>query len=85
MEFYLIVRDTAIDEARFWTDGCEATRACGEFAARFVEGNTVDEAMRLSPAHILDALPELHRRDRHCAILSTMTLYKAIADYVLKP
>jgi len=85
MEFYLVVAGGTIRDVRFWTDGCEATMACGEFAAQAILGRSIEEALELSAAHVLKSVPGIGPRDKHCAILTIMTLYKALADYLLKP
>ncbi len=85
MEFYLVIHDGRVRDVRFWTNGCAVTRACGEFVACMVEGRTLEEAMGISAARILDGLSEVQWHDRHCAILTVMTLYKALGDYLLKP
>jgi nitrogen fixation NifU-like protein len=84
MEFYLLIKNDAVEKIRFFTDGCEHTGLCGETAARLAEGMRIDEVMSISPGAIIkDAggLPEDHL---HCAILASMTLYRALADYLYK-
>ena len=84
MEFYLNISDNKISEVRFYTDGCEVTRACGAVAAFYADGRALEEAMYVSPGLILKTLGEVPPDHRHCAILAATALYKAIADHLLK-
>ncbi|HPA72157.1 MAG TPA: iron-sulfur cluster assembly scaffold protein [Spirochaetota bacterium] len=84
MEMYLVISDGAISEALFHTDGCGSSIACGSTAAGLAKGRTIREALRISPADVIDTWGDLPRGDVHCAILSVMTLHKAIADYLLR-
>ncbi len=84
MEFYLVIDDGVITDVKYYTEGCEHTRICGQAVARRAKGKTLLDALAISPRQIIDetALPE---DGRHCAILATSTLYRAIADYLLTP
>ncbi len=84
MEFYLVVKDRIIEEVKFYTEGCLATRICGSMTAQLALGKTIDDALGVSPRKVIDLLKGLPENDRHCSILAVSTLYKAIADYLLK-
>lgn len=84
MEMYLVIKDDQITEARFHTDGCTASRACGSTAARLAESRTLKDVLRLSPADVLDVWADLPQGNIHCAILAVGTLHKAVADYLLR-
>ena len=84
MEFYLVIKDRIIQEARFYTDGCEYTRACGGVVAGLAESKSVEDALGISPRQVVDTLKDLPEEHRHCSILAVSTLYRAIADYLLK-
>jgi nitrogen fixation NifU-like protein len=85
MEFYLVIRDRVIREARSYTDGCPETRLFGGAAARCAVGKTVAPALAISPRTLIDAVPPLRGTDHHCAILAASCLYRALADFLLKP
>jgi len=85
MEFYLIINDSKIEEVNFFTGGCESTMACGEKASELVEGKSLDDALGISPKMIKDSLPSLSKEEGHCSILAVTALFRAIADYLLKP
>lgn len=85
MEFYLDIRDDLIADVRFYTKGCISTLVCGSQTAEMVVGKTVYDALAVSPKTIMDQLAGLPQERLHCTILAVSTLYKAIADYLLKP
>ena len=85
MEFYLYIRDDVIEDVKYYTDGCENTRACGHAVARRARGKTVTEALAINPAEIIKSGECVPEEGRHCAILAVSALYRAIADYLLKP
>ena len=85
MEFYLVIREGIITDIRFFTDGCEITRLCGAKTASFANGHAVWDALAISTRTVTDAVGDLPLSHRHCPILAVTTLYKAIADYLLKP
>ncbi len=85
MEVYLEIQKGHINDIKFYTDGCIATHVCGEKMAEMVIGKDIHEAMGVSPKTVLDLLVGLPEDHVHCAILAVSTLYKAIAEYLLKP
>ncbi len=84
MEVYLTIRDGMIEDATFFTDGCEATMICGSAVAELVRGKSIDEALAVSPRQMIDCAGDLPADHTHCAILAVNTLHKAIADYLLQ-
>jgi len=85
MEFYLHIQDDVIQDVRYYTEGCEATRSCGQAVARRVKGQSVFDALTINPREIIDAQECLPEEGRHCAILAVSALYRAIADFLLMP
>ncbi|MFH1063411.1 MAG: iron-sulfur cluster assembly scaffold protein [Candidatus Omnitrophota bacterium] len=85
MEFYLNIDAGIIKEIKFFTNGCEATIACGEITARLACGRDIDAALGISPQQVKDALKVLPVEHKHCAILAVSTLYRALAEYLLQP
>jgi nitrogen fixation NifU-like protein len=81
MEFYLVIEDETIRQAKYHTDGCELTRLCGRTVAAFVEGKSIPDALAISGKRVLDSVPDLPPEHRHCAILAVSTFYKAIGQY----
>ena len=85
MEFYLHIQDDVIRDVRYYTEGCETTRSCGQAVARRVKGQSVFDALTISPREIIDSQECLPEEGRHCAILAVSALYRAIADFLLMP
>jgi nitrogen fixation NifU-like protein len=84
MEVYLTVKDGMIEEATFFTDGCEATMACGSAIAELAGGKSISEMLAVSPQHVIACVGDLPADHIHCAILAVSTLHKAVADYLLQ-
>ncbi|MFA6358046.1 MAG: iron-sulfur cluster assembly scaffold protein [Candidatus Omnitrophota bacterium] len=84
MEFYLMIKEDKIIEIKYYTDGCHATRACAAMTAQLTEGKTIKEALSISAGEVIAKLKGLPEDHLHCSILSISTLYRAIADYLLK-
>lgn len=74
----LIVRDGRIEAARFLAYGCPPTLACGSVLTEMIQGKSVDEAMQLTRADLLNALGGLPSRKQHAAALAVETLRTAI-------
>ena len=85
MEFYIYVRNDIIEDVKYYTEGCGNTRACGHAVACRAKGRTVTDALSISAGELIrsgECTPEM---GRHCAILAVSTLYRALADYLMKP
>ena len=80
MKIWLRIRDDAISDAGFWTDGCAATIACGSMATDLALGKSVTQALAIAAEHIADALVDLPRGNLHCAELAAKTLRAALKD-----
>jgi len=85
MEFYIVVTNNIITDIKFHTDGCVYTTACGAMACKLAAGKSLQEALGISARQVIMELKVLPKSHAHCAILAVSTLYKAIADYLLKP
>ncbi|MFC1808360.1 iron-sulfur cluster assembly scaffold protein [Candidatus Omnitrophota bacterium] len=84
IEFYIVIKDDLIKEVKFYTEGCIATIVCGSLTAQLVLGKSINEALGISPKEVVESLDGLPDNHCHCSILAVSTLYKAIADYLLK-
>ena len=85
MEFYLVIKDDIITEVKCYADGCLYTKACGRAVAKRVIGRNILDALGTNPKEIIDTETDLPKENRHCAILAVSVIYRAIADYLLKP
>lgn len=84
MEFYLVIEKERITEITYYTDGCQATMACAAMVAKLADGKSIQEALAISAAEVIARLQDLPQDHFHCSILAVSTLYRAIADYLLK-
>jgi len=84
MEIYLKIEGDRIVEARFFTDGCGSSVACGLVAAKLATGKEIDEAALIGGDTILDVLKGLAEKERHCAYLAAETLQAAIHDWMVR-
>ncbi|TFH15214.1 MAG: iron-sulfur cluster assembly scaffold protein [Lentisphaerales bacterium] len=85
MEFYLVIKDDVIEDTKYYTEGCGNTRACGYAVARRLKGKQIIDALSISPGEIIKSAECLSEEGRHCAILAVSAMYRAVADYLLKP
>jgi len=84
IELYLRVENDAIIDARFLTDGCAHTVACGSALTGLIKGLSLTQAAQVGAQEIDDALGGLPREHKHCAALAAATLRAAIRDYFKK-
>lgn len=82
MEIRLRVRNDAITQASFMTDGCGSTIAAGSMVTVLATQKSVSEAARIRQEAILEALGGLPAESEHCATLAADTLDNAIRDYL---
>jgi nitrogen fixation NifU-like protein len=81
MKITLKIVNGTIQDARFWTDGCGATLACGNMLMTMVKRKTPTTAVTISQQDLIKALNGLPKNHSHCAKLSVMALHEAINDY----
>jgi len=81
MEFFIKIEDNKIKDVKFCTTGCISSKACGNTATKLIYGKDIYDALKLSPRAILDELENLPSEHHHCAILSCITVYKAVGEY----
>jgi len=80
MEIDLRIEGGQVVEARFVTDGCGPTVACGSMLTKMVQGKSLAEAKALTPEALIEALEGLPEDSLHCADLAVHTLREALAQ-----
>lgn len=80
-KLFLKISGNTITKASFLTDGCGPTIACGSKLTQMITNLTLDEAKKISPQELEDALDGLPENHKHCALLAVNTLQKALSDY----
>lgn len=78
------ISDGRIAEARFWTDGCGTSIASGSMVTEMAKGRTLDEAMEVGQAEVLEELNGLPEESEHCALLAATTLHMAVEAFLEK-
>jgi nitrogen fixation NifU-like protein len=78
MEIYLRLNGERIKEARFMTDGCGPSVACGSMLTAMVQRMSLEEAGGVRPEDLIAALDGLPQESVHCAELAVTTLCQAI-------
>ena len=84
MKIELKIENDTIKEARFWTDGCGATIACGNMLTKMIKGKSLSELKDIDHYDLLESLEGLPLEHTHCSILAINTLNKAIRNYKKK-
>ncbi len=74
----LLVRNGRIEAVGFLAYGCPPTLACGSMLTELIQGKSVQEAIKLTRAELLNALGGLPSRKQHAAALAVATLRTAI-------
>ena len=76
----LRIADGRVTELRFRTFGCTAAIASASVLTELAAGLRVDDATRLEPADILNALGGLPARKEACALMAIGALRGALLD-----
>ena len=82
MSIWLKVKDGAISNTGFMTDGCGTSIASGSMVTELAKGKSISEARKISQEDVLNALGGLPEESQHCALLAANTLKAAIKDYL---
>ena len=78
MEISLKISGGNITDARFWTDGCGSSIACGSVITELIKGKSISEAEKIEYTTVLEALNGLPDSDVHCSVLASKTLKATI-------
>jgi nitrogen fixation NifU-like protein len=81
MQISIRLNGGTIEEAKFVTDGCGATLACGSILTQMVVGMTLAEAEWVLPGDLVKALGGLPEESMHCAGLAVSTLANALFNW----
>ena len=81
MKITLKIENDVIVDAKFKTFGCAAAIATSSTATQMVIGMTVEEALKLTNARVVEELEGLPPQKIHCSVLAEEAIKKAIEDY----
>jgi nitrogen fixation NifU-like protein len=73
-----------IKDIKFETFGCVAAIATSSAITDLAKGKTLEEAMKISKAEVVDSLGSLPPIKLHCSVLASDALVEAIHDYLSK-
>lgn len=82
MNVYIKVADNRIADIKFKTFGCGAAIAVSSMITEMARGKTLEEAMKISNAHVAEALGGLPPNKLHCSNLGADALHGAIKNYL---
>jgi nitrogen fixation NifU-like protein len=82
MQMFIRVNDEGIiEDVGFKTFGCGAAVATSSMATEMIKGKSVDEALKLSNAAVVEALEGLPPVKIHCSVLAEEAVKAAVDDY----
>ncbi len=81
MEVQLKIENDVIVDAKFRTFGCAAAIASSSVATTMIIGKTVEEALKIKNADVVEALEGLPPQKIHCSVLAEEAIALAIEDY----
>ena len=82
MQMFLKVNDDGIiEDVGFKTFGCGAAVATSSMATEMIKGKSVEEALQLSNAAVVEALEGLPPVKIHCSVLAEEAVKAAVDDY----
>ncbi len=84
MTFYIKVKDNHLEDVKFKTFGCGAAIAVSSMVSEMAIGKTLEEALKITPNSVADALDGLPKQKHHCSNLGAQALTSAINDYKSK-
>ena len=84
MKIYMKIEDNIIKDVSFQTFGCTAAIATSSIATSMIKGKTVDEALKLTNAEVVDKLGGLPPQKLQCSVLAEEAIKAAVNDYLKK-
>ena len=81
MKIYMKIEDDIIKDVKFKTFGCGAAVATTSMATEMVKGKSVQDAMKLTNAAVMEALDGLPPVKVHCSVLAEEAIKSALANY----
>ncbi|MEL7608278.1 MAG: iron-sulfur cluster assembly scaffold protein [Bacillota bacterium] len=81
MILFLRIRGDVIVDASFLVQGCVAAIASSSVTTELVKGKTLEEAKRILPEDISNALGGLPEHKMHCSVLGAAAIGDAVRRY----
>ena len=83
MKIYMKIEDNVIKDVSFQTFGCATAIATSSVATSMIKGKTVDEALKITNAQVVETLGGLPAQKLHCSVLAEEAIKAAINDYLV--
>lgn len=83
MKISLRFAEDRVIEAKYWTNGCRMSSACGAAAAKLALHRSPEEIADIDHVAIQQEVGGLPEEDLHCATLAAGTLQEALRTYFL--
>ncbi|MDE7394832.1 MAG: iron-sulfur cluster assembly scaffold protein [Clostridiales bacterium] len=80
--FMKISDDGIIEDVSFQTFGCAAAIATSSVATSMIKGKTIDEALKITNAQVVEELGGLPAQKLHCSVLAEEAIKAAVHDYL---
>lgn len=84
MQVSLKIENDVIVDAKFKTFGCTAAIASSSVATEMIKGKTIEEALQIKNADVVEELEGLPPQKIHCSVLAEEAIAEAIKDYQSK-
>ncbi len=84
MTVYIKVKDNRLEDVKFKTFGCGAAIATSSMVTELAKGKTIEEALKITRAEVVDSLGGLPPIKVHCSVLAVDGLSEAIYEYLSK-
>ena len=84
MQLWIKVDGGRIADIKFQSSGCAGAVATSSMTTVLVKGKTIEEAKRITDAHVILALKGIPSRDGTCILSGISSLREAIKDYERK-
>ena len=81
-KFWIRVSEGKITNAKYKTQGCAASIACGSVLTDLAKSKTIEEALQITKDDIISALNGLPEQKIHCSVLADDSLKDAIREYL---
>lgn len=81
MKLYLKIENNIIVDVKFQTFGCGAAIAVTSMGTEMIKGKTIEEAMNITNAVVLEQLGGLPSEKIHCSVLFEEVLKDALNNY----